>query len=125
MHATDDTGTVLNAEFEIEPDGDHLALVMKSAGGRASGAAEPRNHQYNRALELLLGRLRDRGAVVVGGVVDSGRARALPEAERTILESPVELAQISDIEQFRRQLGRAQRAGSGAAPTATPPSRSG
>ncbi|MEU7474522.1 hypothetical protein AB0A63_00975 [Lentzea sp. NPDC042327] len=64
MRATDDSGAVLNAEFEVEADGDHLALVVKSAGGRVTGSPHGRNHQYNPALELLLHRLRERGAVL-------------------------------------------------------------
>ncbi|SEQ04209.1 hypothetical protein [Lentzea albida] len=108
MRATDDAGAVLNAEFEVEPDGDHLALVMKSAGGKVIGSPHGRNHQYNLALELLLRRLRERGAVLVSGVVDSAPARHLPEAERTIVEAPVVLAATPDVEALRRSLGRAQ-----------------
>ncbi|WP_433260581.1 McrB family protein [Actinosynnema sp. CS-041913] len=108
MHATDDTGAVLNAEFKIEPDGDLLALVMSSASGRSSGYPEGRNPQYNRTLELLLRRLRDRGASLEGGIVDSSRVQGLPEEQRTILETPVVLADLPDIDQFRRKLSRAQ-----------------
>lgn len=108
VQATDDTGVVLDAEFEIEPDGDGLALVMKSASGRSHRYPNGINPQYNHALELLLSRLRDRGAVLESGVVDSSRARNLPEAERRILDSPVVLEHETDIEQFRKKLGRAQ-----------------
>ncbi|SHG26128.1 McrB family protein [Streptoalloteichus hindustanus] len=108
MQATDDTGVVLDAAFEIEPDGDGLALVMRSASGRSSRYPNGLNPHYNRALELLLGRLRDRGAVLEDGIVDSSRVQHLPEAERRILEAPVVLAELSDIEQFRRKLSRAQ-----------------
>jgi 5-methylcytosine-specific restriction protein B len=108
MRAVDDTGAVLNAEFEIEPDQGRLALIMRSASGRSSGSPNGRNPQYNRALELLLSRLRDHGAVLEGGIVDSNRVQHLPESERTILESPVALADVSDIEEFRKKLGRAQ-----------------
>lgn len=108
MRATDDAGAVLNAEFEVEPDGDHLALVMRSAGGKVNGSPHGRNHQYNLALELLLRRLRERGAVLESGVVDSALVKNLPEAERTIVESPVVLAVTPGIEELRRKLGRAQ-----------------
>jgi 5-methylcytosine-specific restriction protein B len=46
--------------------------------------------------------------VLESGIVDSNRVRSLPERERTILEAPVALADLSDIEQFRKKLGRAQ-----------------
>jgi 5-methylcytosine-specific restriction protein B len=108
MHATDDSGAVLNAEFEIEPDGDRLALIMRSRSGKSKGNPDGRNPHYNPALELLLSRLRDRDAVLEDGVVDSARVRNLPEAERTIIESPVVLADVPDIEQFRKVLSRAQ-----------------
>jgi hypothetical protein len=108
MRATDDAGAVLNAEFEIEPDGDHLALVMKSSGGKVNGSPHGRNHQYNVALDLLLNRLRERGARLEGGVVDSAVVQDVPEAQRTILEAPVVLATVPNIEEFRKKLGRAQ-----------------
>ncbi|WP_199443737.1 hypothetical protein [Umezawaea beigongshangensis] len=103
-----DDGTELNAEFEIEADGDHLALLLQSAGGRVGGSRYGRNHQYNDALELLLIRLRERGAVLESGVVDSRPARLLSEEQRTILTSPVVLAEVHDIPAFRLKLGRAQ-----------------
>ncbi|MEJ2856070.1 MULTISPECIES: hypothetical protein [unclassified Saccharothrix] len=108
MQATDDTGVLLDAEFEVEPEGDLLSLVMRSASGKSTGYPNGRNPQYNRTLELLLGRLRDLGAALVNGVVDSSRTRSLPESQRTILDQRVELADLADIEQFRRQLSRAQ-----------------
>ncbi|WP_199750056.1 McrB family protein [Amycolatopsis sp. WAC 04169] len=108
MQAVDDTGVVLNAAFEIEQDGNGLALVMRSASGRSSRYPQGINPQYNHALELLLSRLRDREAVLESGVVDSSRVRNLPEAERTILDAPVALTDLADIEQFRKKLGRAQ-----------------
>ncbi|ANZ40419.1 hypothetical protein BBK82_34785 [Lentzea guizhouensis] len=108
MRATDDAGAVLNAEFEIEADGDHLALVMRSAGGKVAGSPHGRNHQYNLALELLLRRLRERGAVLQSGVVDSTAVRDLPESQRSIVDSPVVLAAEPDLEALRRKLGRAQ-----------------
>jgi hypothetical protein len=108
MRVKTDDGTELDAEFEIEADGDHLALVVQSAGGRVAGSPHGRNHQYNGALELLLARLGKRGAVLESGVVDSRPARLLPEARRTILTQPVALAEVDDITAFRRTLGRAQ-----------------
>ncbi|MFD4670726.1 HNH endonuclease [Lentzea sp. NPDC058450] len=108
MRATDDAGDELNAEFEVEPDGDHLALVMRSAGGKVAGSPHGRNHQYNEALELLLRRLRELGAVIVSGVVDSATARKLPEEQRSIVDSPIVLAETPDVEALRRRLGRAQ-----------------
>ncbi|WP_218158084.1 McrB family protein [Lentzea flaviverrucosa] len=108
VQATDDTGEVLDADFEVESDGDGLALVMKSASGRSTGRPNGRNPQYNRALELLLSRLRHRDAVLVSGIVDSSSVQNLPEADRTILDESVSLADLTDIEQFRKKLSGAQ-----------------
>ncbi|WP_409465041.1 hypothetical protein [Amycolatopsis sp. GA6-003] len=106
MFALDDSGVELNAEYSVAGDGGRLSLVMESAGGRGAGE-QPRNHQYNSALELLLGRLRDRQAVVVSGVVASKQAARLPEAERSIVPSPIHLAEERDLEAVRRQITRA------------------
>ncbi|NUT96193.1 MAG: AAA domain-containing protein [Saccharothrix sp.] len=108
VQATDDTGVQLDAEFEVVPEGDLLTLVVKSASGKSTSHPNGLNRHYNRALELLLGRLRDRGAALENGVVDSTRVRNLPESQRSILDERVELADVEDVEQFRRQLGRAQ-----------------
>lgn len=106
MFARDDNGDELNAEFSVVADGERLSLVMESAGGRGAGP-QPRNNQYNSALELLLARLRDRQAVVVSGVVASTRAARLPEEERSIVPVPINLADERDIEQVRKQITRA------------------
>jgi hypothetical protein len=53
VRATDDNGVELNAKYAVEPDGDHLALVLDSAGGKVTGSPQPRNHQYAAALLLL------------------------------------------------------------------------
>ncbi|MGW7537320.1 hypothetical protein [Amycolatopsis sp. NPDC054798] len=105
MFAREDDGVELNAEFSVVSDGERLSLVLESAGG--GPGPQPRNHQYNRALTLLLRRLRDRQAVVVSGVVASSRAARLPETERSIVPAPIDLAGERDIEQVRRQITRA------------------
>ena len=104
VRATDDDGVELNARYDVVPDGDHLALVLHSAGG----GVPPRNHEYVPALRLLLGRLRDLHAVLVGAFVDSDKVQHLPEAERSLISAPVELAERSDIEQLRLELTSAQ-----------------
>lgn len=107
MLANDDNGNELNAEFSVVSDGERLSLVMESAGGKGAGPW-PRNHQYIPALELLLRRLQDRRAVVVSGVVASSQTAHLPEAERSIVPVPIDLADESDLEEVRRRITRAQ-----------------
>lgn len=56
MRVTVDYGVVLDAEYQVQPDGEHLALIMESRSG-AAGARPPRNPDYNTALSVLLARL--------------------------------------------------------------------
>lgn len=107
VYARDDEGTELNAEFSVVAGGEHLNLVLESAGGRTAGS-RPRNDQYVPALTLLLGRLRDRRAVLVSGLVASARTAHLSEEARSIVPSPIQLAAEHDINEVRLQITRAQ-----------------
>ncbi|SER17620.1 5-methylcytosine-specific restriction enzyme B [Lentzea xinjiangensis] len=109
MRATTDDGDVLDAEFEIEPEGDRLVLIMRSMGGRSSSRPNGTNPQYNALLELLLYRLGELGAVVENGIADSKRVQNLPEDQRMILKGPVRLADVPDINELRRRISRGQR----------------
>ena len=110
MQPSDDDGTVLDAEYHVEPDGQILALILESWGGGEAGSSPPRNPDYNRALTTLLRRLARLDAVVMDAVVDSRQTRALglPEAARKILPGPVRLSQEPDLEALRRRMGAAQ-----------------
>jgi hypothetical protein len=89
----DDAGRVLDADYGCENDAGKLALVLASAGG-ASGSQHVRNPDYVPALGGLLGRLRERGAVIVSAVADSAetRRRNIPDSQRRLLAAPVRLA---------------------------------
>ncbi|WP_231639954.1 protein NO VEIN domain-containing protein [Micromonospora sp. NRRL B-16802] len=109
---TDDTGRVLNAEFAVEPDGQRLSVILESAGGvTAVGLA--RNSDYTPALELILGRLRTWGALLVDALVDSQRTEQLPESERRVLDRSVRLSDVEDLSRQGRigQAPGAQKAG--------------
>jgi hypothetical protein len=104
MHPEVD-GRHLNAEYSVEREGDHLAVVLESAGGRtAAGIA--RNTDYNRALALLITRLGERDAVLLDALVDSQVTRrlGLSEDERRVMAGPVELSAYRDSEGLRRRL---------------------
>lgn len=109
MHLVDDHGRVLDAEYLVEPDGSHLALIMESRSGSSSGRA-PRNPDYNRTLAILIARLGKLNAVLVDALVDSRRTQdlGLPEADRRLIPAPIQLAHESDPEALRRRLGTAQ-----------------
>lgn len=105
----DDDGRVLDAEFVIEPDGPNLAVIMDSRSG-GSGSRPPRNPDYNRALAVLLTRLGQLDAVLVDALVDSRHTRelALPELARRLIEAPIHLADVPDVDTLRRRMGAAQ-----------------
>ena len=67
----DDEGTVLDAEYHVERDGQTLALILKGRGGGQAGSSPPRNPDYNRALSILLRRLARLDAVLVEAFVDA------------------------------------------------------
>jgi hypothetical protein len=111
MQPLADDGTVLDADYHVEPDGRVLALIFESwSGGGKAGSPPPRNPDYNRALTTLLTRLAQLDAVLVDGVVDSRRTAALglPEAQRTIVKGPVRLSQQPDLNALRREMGNKQ-----------------
>lgn len=108
VRARTDDGAELNAEFEVRAEVPYLALVLESAGGNGGGGHLPRNHQYVPALRLLLERLGDRNAVLLAALVASRPLTGLPEAERTALQGPVELAGVADYEQLRLTITSAQ-----------------
>jgi hypothetical protein len=103
----------LNATYSVVLDGDVLALIMESRGGGADIAAgiPGRNADYNEALDVLLGRLRQFGATILDALVDSRRTQALglsPEARRILSERPVRLAEVGDVAALRFAMGRMQ-----------------
>jgi hypothetical protein len=93
VHLVDDHGRAVDAEYHIEEDGGHLALIMESRSGM-SGARARRNPDYNRALTILLGRLGRLNGVLVDALVDSRHTQdlGLPEADRKLIQAPVRLA---------------------------------
>jgi hypothetical protein len=105
----DDDGHVLDAEFVIEPDEPYLAVIMDSRSG-GSGSRPPRNPDYNQTLTVLLTRLGRLHAVLVDALVDSRHTRelALPEADRRLIEAPIHLADVPDMDTLRRRMGAAQ-----------------
>jgi len=105
MHLMDDARRVLDADYACQNDGGHLALALASAGG-ASSSHPARNPDYVPALGVLLGRLRDRGAVIVSAVVESAetRRRNIPESDRRLLDAPVRLAALASTDDLLRQL---------------------
>ncbi|MDA3642612.1 hypothetical protein LZ318_39185 [Saccharopolyspora indica] len=98
----------LNAEFDVETDGTHLNLVLESAGGRTAGNERPRNDQYVPALTLLLIRLRARHAVLLSATVVSKRVAGLPEKDRALVNGPLDLGAVDDIDRLRLDLTSAQ-----------------
>ena len=109
MYVVDDRGGALVAEYSVEADGGHLALIMESRSG-SSGSRVARNPDYNQALTVLLARLSKLDAVLVDALVDSRYTQdlGLPEADRRLISAPIRLALEPDPDSLRRRLGTAQ-----------------
>jgi hypothetical protein len=108
VHVQSDDGEDLNAEFDVEADGEFLLLVLESAGGGGGQGRHARNHQYVPALRVLLSRLRDRQAVLVDAAVASRHLAHLSDDERTLMIGPERLGAVSDIEGLRLRITTAQ-----------------
>jgi Arc/MetJ family transcription regulator len=104
--AYSDDGVVVDAEFSVESDGPYLEVILESRGGALNGAP-PRNPDYTIALELLIARLAALGGELLDAHVDSATTRALPVADRRILDHPVQLDNRTDVTALRMDLGRA------------------
>lgn len=109
MKLRDGEGRILDAEWVVEAEGSHLAVIMASRSG-GSGGRQPRNPDYNQALTLLLRRLGEMNAVLLAVLVDSRHTQelGLAEEDRRLITAPVRLASVPDMEALRRQLGTAQ-----------------
>lgn len=107
MRVADDAGDELNADFSVEPDGEHLAVVLESAGGRTADGGV-RNADYRPGLEVLLGRLSALDALLLDALVDSRQVRDLAEDERRLIAEPVWLGRGIDVSALRRRLTSGQ-----------------
>jgi 5-methylcytosine-specific restriction protein A len=108
VRVRDDDGIELDAEFAVRADGPYLSLFLESAGGRGGANGQARNHQYVPALMLLLSRLGGHRAVLLRALVASAKVAALSEEARTVLQGPVEMAMVTDVDRFRLDLTTGQ-----------------
>jgi hypothetical protein len=101
----DDDGAVLDAEYSVVRDEGHLDLILESAGG-ASRDAPARNADYRSTLGVLLARLRGLKAIVDDAVVDSRYTQqaGIPAADRRLIDGPVRLRDVDDLDALRLQL---------------------
>jgi hypothetical protein len=112
VYAYDDDGKQLIAEYDVKPDGDQVALVLASSSGAdPSGRQAARNPNYRAALLVLLQRLRCLDSVIDDAFVDSEttRRRGLSEDERRIIDPPVKLCEVADLDALRKELQERQR----------------
>lgn len=109
MNAEDDDGRRLDAEYTVEADNGWITLVLESASG-ASSRRPARNTQYRLALELLLTRLKELGAVLEDALVDSAHTKrlGLPEEARRLTDAPLQLSEQPDMTELRKRLTNRQ-----------------
>lgn len=109
MYAQGDDGKQLDAKYEVERDGDGLALILASASGRHADRPGT-NTQYDEGLLVLLRRLKELGAVLDDALVDTRetRRRGDPEDQRRIVDPPIELSTVADVADLCRELKHRQ-----------------
>jgi hypothetical protein len=105
VYAHDDHGKRLDAKYEVERDGDGLALIMASASGK-HGNRPATNPDYKDALLILLQRLRVLGAELDDALVDTDdtRRRGVPQDERRIVDPPLKLGALTDVTSLCKEL---------------------
>ncbi|MGW4928618.1 hypothetical protein ACWEOH_05625 [Agromyces sp. NPDC004153] len=105
MRPYSDDGVAVDARFIVEADGNQFAVTLESRGGASKGSAA-RNPEYNVALDLLLARLAGLRAELVDALVDSASARRLSDFDRRIIDGPLSLDRLTDLNQVRVLLGK-------------------
>jgi HNH endonuclease len=113
FHPFDEDGAPIDASFSVEHAENGVAIFYASRGG-TKGTPNARNTQYHIGLTLLLTRLQRLDAVVTAIALDSTAARQRPLSERALKFSnevafPVRLADIADLDEFRRKISDAQK----------------
>lgn len=110
MKPFDDSGRELDAVFSVEPAAGGAALILEARGGGVDGPRLPRNPDYGPALELLLRRLGEAGAVLVDIEVYSRVTRNWPVNERRLTLSgyslPLDLVTLTNQRDLRLQIGQ-------------------
>jgi hypothetical protein len=106
----DDHGRILRASWSLEDASEGYWLFLESQSGRSSGP-RARNPDYRAALELLLRRLGDQGAVLRSAEVASRPRSGVVESSRSLIPAsglPLPLAG-TDSGQLRDEFIQLQR----------------
>ncbi|WP_062378869.1 HNH endonuclease [Demequina pelophila] len=107
MHLIDDSGRVLDADFDVEYRGAEFDIVVESRGGSAQ-AGTARNPDYDAALTCLVDRCRKVGALIDDAYVDSRTVQELPLSDRRIVEGTPGRVIDGDVGTFIAEIKQAQ-----------------
>lgn len=111
MYVTAEDGRELDASFFLERAASGVDLIIAARSGASKGAPAGRNSDYEKGVDILLGRLAQWRVVLAGVSLDSTLARNLPSELRQLeLRSfgfPLELAAVKDIRSLRLDVRRA------------------
>jgi len=111
LNVTDDQGNELDARFVLERTTCAVDIIIASRGGAGKATAAGRNTQYEKGVEILLGRLAQWQVILNGVSVDSTVAQLLPMEARRLaargFQFPLELAAVTDIRSLRLDIRRA------------------
>ena len=107
MRLLDDSGSELEADFDIEATEVGVDLIMHSRSGTRESKTNP---DYFPALELILERMSKARPSISRVIVDSRPAQTFPVESRTIgLNYPIELTPTIDVHALRVSITEGQR----------------
>ncbi|RYD86019.1 MAG: hypothetical protein EOP84_00395 [Verrucomicrobiaceae bacterium] len=108
MRPENPAGEILNANFAVTGEGSRFEITFESGDGKG------RNSDYTQGVELIIRRLVDRHATLLGGFVNSSAANRLKidvgldvNLYPDDFVFPLKLARELDASSIRRSLGRA------------------
>ena len=107
----DNGGVVLDAEFSVQRTTTGFDVVLESRGGVMTASGKRRNTDYALALVLLLTRMAALDLAMQKAAIASATTETLtPDQRRLALRDhpyPIRLADLTDVEPLRLDLGRA------------------
>jgi hypothetical protein len=105
---TNEDGTPIHHRFELEREGFHIVIILKSGSGAIRGDGTPHNSQYNQGVERIISVLSELQEPIEKIILDTRKTRALnlTEGERTLsLQYPLSPWK-HDSRDLRLEMGR-------------------
>ena len=83
---SNEDGTPIYHRFELEREGFHIVIILKSGSGAIRGDGTPHNSQYNQGVERIIAVLSELQEPIEKIILDTRKTRTLnlTEGERTL-----------------------------------------